>query len=113
MDAHTDPYGLFLENPAFDNPPEAMRACIEVLPRVDTLATLREWKHRDLNHEWHQHDQSDLLSLAVAVPYADVVVTERRWTHLCEASGLTAKYGTQVCALRDLERVLDGLVAGS
>lgn len=90
-----------------------MRACIEVLPRVDTLATLREWKHRDLNHEWHQHDQSDLLSLAVAVPYADVVVTERRWTHLCEASGLTAKYGTQVCALRDLERVLDGLVAGS
>lgn len=113
LDARTDPYGLFLANPAFDNPPEAMRAFIEELPSVDTLATLREWKHRDLTHEWHQHDQSDLLSLAVAVPYADVVVTERRWTHLCEASGLSEKYDTQVCALRDLERVLDGLAAAT
>lgn len=112
-EARTQPLGLFLENPMFDTPPEAMRAFVDGLPSVDTLATLREWKHRDLSHEWHQHDQSDLLSLAVAVPYADVVVTERRWSHLCKASGLSARYNTQVCALRELEQVLDGLAAAS
>lgn len=99
--------------PVLSEPPEAMRGFVNGLPSVDTLATLREWKHRDLTHEWQQHDQSDLLSLAVAVPYADVVVTERRWAHLCEASGLSAKYDTRVCALRVLERVLDGLAAAS
>lgn len=99
-EANIDPYGLFLEHPAFDTPPEAMRAFVDGLPSVDTLVTLRECKHRDLTHEWHQHDQSDLLSLAVAVPYADVVVTERRWAHLCRMSGLSAKYGTQVVSLR-------------
>ncbi len=111
--AGTQPHGLFLENPELDTPPEAMRAFVDGLPSVDTLATLREWKHRDLTHEWHQHDEGDLLSLAVAVPYADVVVTERRWSHLCSASGLSTKYKTQVVALRDLERILDELALTS
>lgn len=111
--AGVQPRSLFLENPAFETPPAAMRAFVDGLPSVDALATLREWKHRDMMHEWHQHDHSDLISLAVVIPYADVVVTERRWSHLARASGLSAKYRTQVYALRDLERALDDLNGGS
>lgn len=109
----TQPHGLFLDSTQFDTPPEAMRAFVDGLPSVDTLVTLREWKHRDITHEWHQHDQADLLSLAVVVPYSDVVVTERRWSHLCSASGLSTEYKTQVVALRDLERILDELASAS
>lgn len=111
-EARTQPHGLFMENPAFESPAEGMRAFVAGLPSVDTLATLREWKHRDLNHQWDQHDQADLLSLAVAIPYADVVVTERRWAHLCRASGLAGKYATQVGAIRDMDDVITDLAAG-
>jgi hypothetical protein len=91
----TDPHGLFLENPRYADPPAAMRAFVAGLPSVDTLVTLRAWKHRDLNHPWEQHDKSDLMALTVAIPYCDVVVTERRWAHIVTMSGLARAYGTK------------------
>jgi hypothetical protein len=112
-EARAQPHGLFMENPSFDSPAEGMRAFVNGLPSVDALATLREWKHRDLNHQWDQHDLADLLSLAVAVPYADTIVTERRWAHLCDASGLARKYATRICALRDVDDVIARLWVGS
>jgi hypothetical protein len=100
-EARTQPHGLFLENPEFATPAEAMRAFVLGLPSVDVLVTLREWKHRDLSHPWEQHDQTDIHALSVAIPYADVVVTERRWAHLANASGLAKRYETNVCGLSE------------
>jgi len=95
--ANTDPYGLFLEQAAYTDPPEAMRAFVASLPSVDTSsARLRLWKHRDRSHPWEQHDRVDFISLAAPVPYCDVVLTEKRWAHLIKASRLAANYRTEV-----------------
>lgn len=74
----------------------AGRAFIAGLPSVFTLATLRLWKHRDLTHPWEQHDWTDISTLSVAVPYCNVVITERRWAHLIKAARLAERYETWV-----------------
>ena len=103
-----DPHSLLLENP-HATPPEAMRALVEGMPSLDTLVTLRERKHRDLGHRWDQHDRTDLHALAVAIPYSNIVVTEKRWAHMAVASGLAERYGTEIYGLSDFRRVVQGL----
>ncbi|HWJ81270.1 MAG TPA: hypothetical protein VNS55_03445 [Nocardioides sp.] len=94
--AGVDPYALFLDNPTHADPSGAMRGFVRRLPSVDTAARLRVRKHQDLSHPWEQHDRVDIISLATAVPYCDVVVTERRWVHLIQASRLAADYKVRV-----------------
>jgi hypothetical protein len=49
----------------------------------------------------------DVDALSVAVPYCDVVVTERHATHVLQAAGLPPRLGTRVLAtLDDLIEVL-------
>ncbi|MBO0898638.1 hypothetical protein J1G43_01495 [Cellulomonas sp. zg-ZUI22] len=94
LDAGVNPYGLFFAPPATD-PSSAMKALVAGIPTVHVFATLRQLKHRDANHPWEQHDLSDLIALATAVPYCDAVVTEKRWAHLLTASGLSETYQTR------------------
>jgi hypothetical protein len=72
--------------------------------QVDALSrcvsTLRFLKHRDLNLPWDQHDWTDMWALSVAIPYRDVVVTEKRWAHLATSGGLGSRYGTSVTSGR-------------
>lgn len=113
MSAGVDPRGLFFAAPALD-PPEAMRALVAGLPTVDVLATLRREKHRDLTHPWEQHDLSDLIMLSTTVPYCDAVVTERRWAHIVQTSGLASKYRTEMGAgLAGLRAALDPVTEDS
>ncbi|WP_056922127.1 hypothetical protein [Phycicoccus sp. Soil802] len=95
VERDVDPHGLFFKAHA-DSSPEAVRRFVEELPSVDASVSLRWWKHKDLGMNWEQHDKVDLMSLAVAAPYADVVVTERRWEHLLRASGLAKRHKTIV-----------------
>jgi hypothetical protein len=88
----------------------AIRALVGAAPSVDTWATLRFVKHRDLNLPWEQHDWTDLCALSVAIPYCDAVITEKRWAHLAKASGLAQRYGTSVSyGQRAVERELEQL----
>ncbi|MGO4680190.1 hypothetical protein [Microbacterium sp. 2MCAF23] len=75
--------------------PESVHAFIAALPSAFTWATLRYRKHRDLTHPWEQHDWTDVSALSVAAPYCDVVITERRWAHMIEATGLAKRHGTR------------------
>ncbi|PKI91131.1 hypothetical protein CW368_07660 [Actinomycetales bacterium SN12] len=75
--------------------PESVHAFITALPSAFAWATLRYRKHRDLTHPWEQHDWTDASALSVAVPYCDVVITERRWAHMIEATGLAKRHGTR------------------
>ena len=77
-----DPRGLFFSDALQMRPPQVIRAFIDDLPSANTWARLRFWKHRDLTHPWEQHDWTDIYALSVAVPYCDVVLTERRWAHI-------------------------------
>ncbi len=93
-----DPVGLFMESRNTDGPPGAIRDFVARVPTADVLATHPTWRHRHFTHPWDQHDRTDLLALAVAVPYCDYVVTERRWAHLVRASGLAKRYHTGIGA---------------
>jgi hypothetical protein len=66
------------------------------LPSRATLVALQEARLRDRSRPTAQHDRTDLLGLLVAIPYCDVVVTERQWSHLASAAGLPTRFGTTV-----------------
>ena len=47
----------------------------------------------------------------MAVPYCDVVVTERRWAHMIKATGLAKRYGTEAGhGIAALETLIASLV---
>lgn len=92
---------------------KAMRDLVDAVPSANAWSTLRFLKHRDSNLPWEQHDWTDLWALSVAIPYCDVVVTERRWAHLAATGGLSRRYGTTVSSgwraiENELGRVDDG-----
>lgn len=84
---------------------------IRSIPTVWTIAKLREWKHQNRNLAWHQHDRGDFISLALALPYCDIVVTENLWSHLANASKLARDFGTRVYPPSKIDQVLDELEA--
>lgn len=77
-------------------PPDAGRSFVRAMPTADVITAIRIWKHRDPSHAWDQHDKTDIACLAVAIPYCDIVVTERRWSHMASVTGLSERYGTTV-----------------
>ncbi|MFJ5807069.1 hypothetical protein [Streptomyces sp. NPDC093093] len=76
--------------------PEAVKGFLLAMPSVAVRYEARRLKHRNLQWSWQQHDHIDLAALAVAVPYADIVVTERQWAHLFKVAKLDRRFGTHV-----------------
>jgi hypothetical protein len=65
------------------------------------------WQHDNSQTEWKPNDLNDIAYLSVAVGYCDVVVTERKWTHILKASGAAEHAGTIVTSkLEDLTELL-------
>ncbi len=91
-----DPRGFFFSGLLGATPPQSVHAFIAGLPSAFAWATLRHCKHRDLTHPWEQHDWTDISALSVAVPYCDVVITERRWAHMIKATRLAERHKTEV-----------------
>jgi hypothetical protein len=76
-------------------------------PGIDVEATLMLHRDRNQEHRTHRNDGKDFAFLKVAIPYANIVVTERSWAHVANSSGLAAKYGTVVTAdASELPRLL-------
>jgi hypothetical protein len=75
---------------------ENLKTFTDDVPGIDVMATLM--LKRDLNpeHRTHQNDGKDFSFLKVAIPYANIVVAEKSWSHFAVASGLTRRYGTIV-----------------
>jgi hypothetical protein len=85
----------------FDDGPSSQRSFINDIPTAAMLSRLRTLRHRNMSHPWSQHDRTDLISLAIAVPYCEIVVTERQWCHLIKAARLDRDFGTVVTASFD------------
>ena len=65
------------------------------------------WQHDNLQTKWEPNDMNDIAYLSVAVAYCDVVVTERRWTHILNQSGVADRFHTVVTSkLDDLTELL-------
>lgn len=76
--------------------PDFGRRFIDSLPTRACLRRLRVAKHRNPQWKWQQHDRTDLGILSAAIPYADIVVTERQWVHTAHSMKLDALFGTKV-----------------
>jgi hypothetical protein len=87
--------------------PEAVKGFLRAMPSVTVRYEARRLKHRNRQWSWQQHDHVDLASLAVAVPYANIVVTERQWAHLFKVAKLDRRFETCVISrLGELTQLL-------
>ena len=73
------------------------------IPNLDVRLTLRLTRDQDLVRPIAHNDIRDLDWLSVAVPYANVVVSENYWGHHVRAAGLDKKYDTVL--LTDLRQL--------
>lgn len=88
-------------------PSADLPTALSEIPTLDVLFTLSEGKTRDLCRPTDPNDLWDLGFLAAAIPYCDVVVTEKYWSSLARSTKLDQKYSCQVLArTSDLKTVL-------
>ena len=73
-----------------------LRDFTDAVPAIDVSTTLMLHRDRNPDHRTHPNDGKDFSFLEVAVPYGNVVVTERSWGHFAKTSGIAARYGTIV-----------------
>jgi hypothetical protein len=66
---------------------EGLSDLLKDLPSRAVAVELRKQRHANLQTQWEPNDLEDIASLSVAVPYCDVVVTERQWRHPSKPAG--------------------------
>ncbi|MGY6278066.1 hypothetical protein [Methylomonas sp. MgM2] len=77
------------------NPEDALRY-FEGVPSLDTRIRLIFDRMKNPEHKIELHDSRDVSFLATAIPYCDIVITERTWKHAANSQGLCEKYNTVV-----------------
>ncbi len=83
------------ESPDLDTA-EGLTALLHALPSRDVIFDLRRLRHADGQAHWEANDLNDLGALSVALPYCDIVVTEKLWRHLADQAGIPDRYNTAV-----------------
>lgn len=73
---------------------EFVETLLRLFPSHYTYVTLKN--ARDVQQGGKPNDIYDIISLAVAIPYSDVVVTEAFWKTTAERQDLDEEYGTVV-----------------
>jgi len=87
--------------------PESGRAFVATMPSTEVSITLKTAWHRNGQRNWTVNDIDDIDAMALAVPYCDVVVTEKACSHILRVAGLPERMGTAVLnKLTDLPDVL-------
>jgi hypothetical protein len=89
---------------------QAARDLIRSMPTSDVAVALKAQMHRNAQRaaRWSANDVYDMDALALAVPYCDVVVTEKHAASALALEGMPERYGTTVLrSLPALAAVLD------
>lgn len=86
---------------------DAVRAVVDAMPSGDVHVGLQVAAHRNPQSSWTANDYFDIDALALAVPYCDVVVTERRRARDLAWSGCPHRLDTIV--LTSPEELLEAL----
>jgi len=77
------------------------------MPSAEVAIELKTAWHRNRDKNWDANDIFDIDALSVAVPYCDVVVTEKACHHVLETSGLGKRMNTALLRnLNDLPNML-------
>ena len=84
------------------------RELTDSLPTFDASVTLKHSLHHD-KRLWTVNDIYDITALTVALPYCDVVCTDKAMRHHIDKTGVAERLGTTVVNdLHDLPALLDG-----
>lgn len=88
--------GLNLEDVLTDL--DVARRFVDSMPSGDVCVSLLTAAHRNPQTGWRANDIFDIDALSVAVPYCDVVVTERHAAHVLTVSAVSGRARTTVLA---------------
>jgi hypothetical protein len=69
---------------------------LEAIPTALCLFTLSFYRDQLYDRPIQANDFNDIWFLSLAIPYSDIVITERMWTGICENSKLCEKCNTKV-----------------
>jgi hypothetical protein len=89
--------------------PQAGVAFTRSMPSTDVAMALKTGWHRNRDKQWSANDVHDIDAMALAVPYCDIVVTEKACHHVLMAAGMDKRMKTIL--LRDLTQ-LPAAIAG-
>lgn len=82
---------------------ESLRGFMRAMPSTEVAIELKRTRHRDPTLRWTPNDINDIDALSLAVPYCDVVVTEKFAHHVLTTSRVAERMDTLImCALSDL-----------
>ncbi|MFI7285288.1 hypothetical protein ACIBRY_01225 [Streptomyces anulatus] len=87
---------LTVENILIDK--ASARRFVDIMPSADVHVELTYAAHRNRDKSWESNDIFDIDALSIAVPYCDVVVTERHACHVLRTARVPARVGTEVFA---------------
>jgi len=97
--------GLVLEDLIMDD--ESARVFVCSMPTTKVAIEIKTAWHRNGQRNWTVNDIDDIDAMALAVPYCDVVVTEKACRHILTVAGLPERMGTAILdKLSELPRVL-------
>jgi len=83
------------------------RQILEVIPSRWVEMKLRHQRQANPQKAWQGNDLNDVTALAIAVPYCDVVVTERSWSSILSAAKVPQRFETTMTAsLQDVVNLL-------
>ena len=103
------PAGLSVES-FFYKGKEWITSFLEAVPALAVRTTLVMQTNRNGSRAWTRNDIYDIDALEAAVPYCDVVVTERYAAEVTNRSGLADRFSTKVIRrLDDLGPILQSL----
>jgi hypothetical protein len=97
-----DPVRLFVDGA------EMLGSLVCAIPSRWVEREMRRLRHANPQKQWEGNDLNDVMALSVAVPYCDVVVTERQWAHFVRVAKLDRRFKTKVISdLRGLPELLE------
>lgn len=67
----------------------------ESMPTFHTFYVLNHSRNRNRSRRVKENDLWDLGGLNIAIPYCDVVATEKGWCNIAKGNGLAELYGTE------------------
>jgi len=75
------------------------------MPTMDIWINLHVLRDSDKGKAVHRNDTNDMAFLSIAVPYCDIIVTEKYWARQLISNGYDKKYNTTI--LTDLTELTD------
>jgi hypothetical protein len=75
---------------------QSIRRFIRSMPSTEVAVVLKTMRHRDATLQWTANDINDIDAFSLAVPYCDLVVTEKFAHHMLTVSRVTKRMNTVV-----------------